>query len=74
MLKSTHTPATHFESIYTLEVDDIDELIKYITHRIRQKSQKHYISEIKNVLCEKKEMIIDQHAGQGTFYILKYAN
>lgn len=63
-----HEPTKDFHSNYVVEVDSIDNAIKELIPRIRKQSQDFYNKNIYEELKRKGKTIIDQHAGNGSFY------
>ena len=68
MLNIKHQPTKDFHSNYVVEVDTIDNAIKELIPRIRKQSQDFYAKNIREELERKGNTIIDQHAGNGSFY------
>lgn len=68
MLNIKHEPTKDFHSNYVVEVDSIDNAIKELIPRIRKQSQDFYTKNIREELEKKGNTIIDQHAGNGSFY------
>jgi hypothetical protein len=68
MLNIKHEPTKDFHSNYVVEVDSIDTAIKELIPRIRKQSQDFYTKNIREELERKGSTIIDQHAGNGSFY------
>ena len=68
MLNIKHEPTKDFYNNYVVEVDSIDTAIKELVPRIRKQSQEFYTNNIREQLEEKGSTIIDQHAGNGSFY------
>jgi hypothetical protein len=68
MLNIKHEPLKDFHSNYVVEVDSIDNAIKELIPRIRKQSQEFYTKNIREDLEKKGNTIIDQHAGNGSFY------
>ena len=68
MLNIKHEPTKDFHSNYVVEVDSIDNAIKELIPRIRKQSQEFYTKNIREELEKKGNTIIDQHAGNGSFY------
>ncbi len=68
MLNIKHQPTKDFHSNYVVEVDTIDNAIKELIPRIRKQSQDFYDKNIREELERKGNTIIDQHAGNGSFY------
>jgi hypothetical protein len=72
MFKVTHTPEKNYEHCFTIEGDDIDELITECLKRIRPKSMAFYEKELRQKLSSTGKAIIDIHAGQKNSYSVKY--
>jgi len=70
MLTITHTPQPLSYNRYTIEGDNIDELILNCLSRIRITSKKYYESELKTDLETKGKSLIDVHAGVGVSYVV----
>ena len=68
MLNIRHEPTKDFYNNFIIEVDSIDTAIKELIPRIRKQSQDFYIKNIREELERKGNTIIDQHAGNGSFY------
>lgn len=68
MLNIKHEPTKDFYNNFLVEVDSIDTAIKELIPRIRKQSQDFYIKNICEELEKKGNTIIDQHAGNGSFY------
>jgi nucleoside-triphosphatase THEP1 len=68
MLNIKHEPTKDFHSNYVVEVDSVDNAIKELIPRIRKQSQDFYTKNIREELERKGNTIIDQHAGNGSFY------
>ena len=68
MLNIKHEPTKDFHSNYVVEVDSIDTALKELIPRIRKQSQDFYSKNISEELQIKGSTIIDQHAGNGSFY------
>jgi hypothetical protein len=68
MLNIKHEPTKDFHSNYVVEVDSIENAIKELIPRIRKHSQDFYAKNIREELERKGNTIIDQHAGNGSFY------
>lgn len=68
MLNIKHEPTKDFHGNYVVEVDSIDNAIKELIPRIRKQSQEFYTKNIREELEKKGNTIIDQHAGNGSFY------
>ena len=68
MLNIKHEPTKDFHSNYVVEVDSVDNAIKELIPRIRKQSQDFNTKNIREELERKGNTIIDQHAGNGSFY------
>ena len=68
MLKVTHTPAKYYENCFTIEGNDIEELITKCLTKIRTKSRDFYAKELRRELSENGKALIDIHAGQKNGY------
>ena len=71
MIKISHTPQNLSYNRYTIESDNIDLLIEDCVKRIRPQSKLYYKKELRIDLENKKESMIDVHAGMGVSYIIK---
>lgn len=71
MITITHTPKNLSYNRYTIECSDIDLLIDDCVKRIRPQSKLYYQKELRIDLKNKKESMIDVHAGMGVSYIIK---
>lgn len=71
MTTINHTPQKYMTNVYEITGENISEIIECCILRIRPKSQEGYRQYIQEDLLEKKESIIDQHAGMGNFYVIK---
>jgi hypothetical protein len=71
MITITHTPQNLSYNRYTIECSDIDLLIEDCVKRIRSQSKLYYEKELRLDLQNKKESMIDVHAGMGVSYIIK---
>jgi len=71
MLNITHEPTKDFYNNYIVAATSIDEVITEMIPRIRKRSQEFYKLNIREELEKKSSTIIDQHAGNGNFYIIK---
>jgi len=70
MITITHTPQNLSYNRYTIESDNIDELVKDCVSRIRPQSKKYYESELRIDLENKGKSLIDVHAGLGVSYVV----
>ena len=68
MLNIKHKPLKDFHSNYVVEVSTINEAISEMIPRIRKQSQDFYTKNLREELEKKGSTIIDQHAGNGSFY------
>jgi len=66
-----HTPQNLSYNRYTIECSDIDLLIEDCVKRIRPQSKLYYQKELRIDLENKKQSMIDVHAGMGVSYIVK---
>ena len=71
MLNIKHEPTKDFHNNYVVEANTINEVISEMIPRIRKQSQEFYKKNIREELEKKNNTIIDQHAGNGIFYIIK---
>lgn len=70
MLVITHTPKNLSYNRYTIESDDINELIDECIKRIRPQSKLYYELELRKDLEIKNKSLIDVHAGVGISYVV----
>ena len=70
MITVTHTPQNLSYNRYTIESDNIDELILNCLSRIRIQSKNYYESELRSDLVKFKKSLIDVHAGIGISYVV----
>jgi len=70
MVKVTHTPQNLSYNRYTIEGDNIDELIINCVSRIRINSKDYYEKELRKDLEVKQKSLIDVHAGVGISYVV----
>lgn len=70
MLIITHTPQNLSYNRYTIESDNIDELILNCVSRIRISSKDYYKKELRKDLESKGKSLIDVHAGVGMSYVV----
>jgi len=70
MIIITHTPKNLSYNRYTIESNNIDELVKDCVSRIRPQSKKYYESELIKDLESKGKSLIDVHAGLGISYVV----
>lgn len=71
MTTETHTPQENSLYRYLIESDSIEEAIAWVLPRIRNISKAFYKKEIRNDLEKNGKSIVDSHAGQGVFYLIK---
>jgi len=71
MVKITHTPQNLSYNRYTIESDDINELIINCLSRIRLHSKNYYEVELRKDLIKYNKSLIDVHAGVGISYVVK---
>lgn len=70
MINITHTPQNLSYNRYTIESENINELIEDCVKRIRPQSKKYYESELRLDLVKYKKSLIDVHAGMGVSYVV----
>jgi len=70
MVKITHTPQNLSYNRYTIESDNIEELILNCVSRIRINSKDYYEKELRIDLENKGKSLIDVHAGVGISYVV----
>jgi len=68
MVNIIHAPIKSSNNRYQITGSDIDEIIEYCIHRIRQISKKYYEKELRIDLEKNNKSFIDVHAGMGTSY------
>lgn len=71
MTTETHTPQENNLYRYLIESDSIEEAIACVLPRIRNISKAFYAREIRSDLAKTGESMVDSHAGQGVFYLIK---
>ena len=57
-------------TICTIKSNSLAEILNYCIPRIRLKSREFYSREITESFNKKGKALVDQHAGQGTIYII----
>jgi hypothetical protein len=70
MITITHTPRNLSPNTYTIEGDNIEELITECVSRIRLRSKEYYRNELRIDLLKHKKSLVDVHAGIGISYIV----
>ena len=68
MVNIIHAPIENSNNRYQITGSDIEELIEYCIHRVRQISKKYYEKELRIDLEKNSKSSIDVHAGMGTSY------